>query len=50
MNNLNLDQFWRMVFPVFEGKFEAFYIIADIMTIYACAYCFIWLLRGVRGE
>jgi len=50
MNNLNLDQFYRSLFPVFEDKFEAFYIIADFLTIYICAYCFIWLLRSIRGD
>ncbi len=49
MNELNLDTFWRELFPIFEGKFEAFYILLDIITIYAVAYCFIWLLRGIRS-
>lgn len=50
MNELNLDTFWRGLFPIFEGKFEAFYILLDIITIYAIAYSFIWFLRTLRGD
>ena len=46
----NIDAFWRSVFPVFIGNFEAFYIFCDAMTIYAAGYFFIWFLMKVAGR
>lgn len=47
---LNLDAFFREIFPFFIGKFEAFYIFCDVLAIYGCAYCFIWFLEKIGGR
>lgn len=43
------EQFLHDVFPIFEGKFDAFYIIGDLFIIVFILYLFFFFIELLRG-